>query len=511
MEQENEKLSKRWKVLDGRKGDLHERNQKYARWTLPYLYPEDGQKNNELDGDMSSTGARAVNHLSNKNVETLFPSYRPFLRLDIPEELRKKLDASGAPKEEIANALVMGEKASLKALDKMAHRTASVLALKYCIVTGNALLYYPEGSKVQVYNTRDFCIVRDLTGGLVELITRDTKKFETFADEVQEKLKGAKDGNRYKDDTDVTLYTRVYLKDDKYTVEQAADEMDLDTPDNQYAKKDLPWIPLTWNLTRGEDYGRGMVEDYKATFNAIQVLTQCLLEGAIVAGSIKFLVKPTSPIDVAELNRAPSGSYHSGYEGDITTVKSDKHLDLQMVQNSVDYYQREIAQAFLMHSEITRDAERVTAEEIQKDARELEIAYGGIYSRYTEEWQKPLAALLLTRQGITIGDDSIFPTIITGLDALSRLGDLDNYRLLMQDLSMIGQLPEPIQALMDLRGVVIFAGTNRGIDYSQFIKSEKQLAEEQAAAQQAQQQALVAETAAGVAGEAATQIAQEDS
>jgi len=65
-------LKQRWGVLEGRKGSLHERNEKYARWTLPYIYAPEEINNEELDTDLDSIGARAANHLSNKLIETLF-------------------------------------------------------------------------------------------------------------------------------------------------------------------------------------------------------------------------------------------------------------------------------------------------------------------------------------------------------------------------------------------------------------------------------------------------------
>jgi type I site-specific restriction-modification system R (restriction) subunit len=149
--------------------------------------------------------------------------------------------------------------------------------------------------------------------------------------------------------------------------------------------------------------------------------------------------------DIEELNKSPNGSYHQGREGDIVTVKSDKHMDFQYVRLVLEDYVRQIAQAFLLNSAVTRDAERVTAEEIRYQAQELEMAYGGIYSRFTEDWQEPVARLLLSRQQVTVGDDTIFPTIVTGMDTLSRMGDLDNYRMFMDDLSILNNVPEVLQ------------------------------------------------------------------
>lgn len=509
---ESDSLKKRWGTLEGRKKSLHERNERYARWTLPYVYPKDGQEYKELDADLSSIGARAVNHLSNKLVETLFPSYRPFLKLELGEEAVKELQENEVEVSEIDNALVKAEKNSIRQLDKMGHRTAATMACKYLIITGNALMYYPEGGKAQAYGTRDYCVVRDLSGQVIEIMTMDRKAFETFTQEVQDKLKAS--GNKdqvYESDTSVCIYTQIKLMDNKkFVVTQHADMVPLETNENQYAKKDLPWVVLSWNRVRGEDYGRGMVEDYRAAFNASDVLSQALLEGVISAAALKFLVNPASVVDVAAMNDSPNGSYHVGREGDITAVKSDKHLDFQQVRLVLEDYHRQIGQAFLLNSEVTRDAERVTAEEIRKDAQELEIAYGGVYSRFTEDWQEPVAGLLLSRQDIAVGEDTLFPTIVTGLDTLSRIGDLDNFRLFVQDLAIMNNIPEDLRMYIKPNELMSWVGNNRGLDYSKFVKTSQEVLAEQQAAQEQQRQLMQDQAGADLAVQAGQAIVEQE-
>ena len=478
-------LEDRYAKLESRKGSLHIRCEKYARHTLPYLFPKEGQEQTELDADLDSIGARAVNHLSNKLVSTLFPAYRPFVRLEIADEARLALEKKQVPIDKVNEALAKGEKKVVRTLDQMGHRTAATEACKLLIVTGNALMYYPDKGKAQVYSVRDYCVMRDLSGNVIEIMTRDMKAFETFTEEVQEQLRTTQKEKKYDDNTDVVLYTQILLnKNGKYIVRQAADCINLTINDNQYAPKDLPWRPLTWNLSRGEDYGRGHVEDYRGAFGAIEVLTRALIDGIIIAAEIKFLVNPGSVVDVAEMNKAATGSYHSGRDGDIVTIKCDKAMDFASVRQVLEDYTRQIAQAFLLNSAVTRDAERVTAEEIRYQAQELETAYGGVYSRFTKDWQDPLARLILTRVDIQIGDDTIFPVIVTGLDTLSRLGDIDNYRMMMEDLSAVAALPEVIQQYLDVPKLIAFTGTNRGLDYAQFMKKPEQVQAENEAMQE---------------------------
>ena len=195
---------------------------------------------------------------------------------------------------------------------------------------------------------------------------------------------------------------------------------------------------------------------------------------------------------------------------DVVTIKCDKHMDFEQVREVLEEYKRQLAQSFLLNSAVTRDAERVTAEEIRYQAQELETAYGGVYSRFTDEWQTPLASLLLKREQINISDETIYPVIVTGLDTLSRLGDLDNYRMFMADCQAVAAMPEPMQKYLNIPGLISFLGTNRGVDYSQFILSSDQVRAQDQEMMDQQKQMMAAETGNEVVREGAKEIMKQD-
>lgn len=518
----DKKLADRWATLNGKKGDMLRRCEDYSMWTLPYIFPLTSSKHTELQGAIGSVGARAVNHLSNKIILTLFQPAQPFFRLmvsnDVIADLSEEAKQGDQDAQEVLNKLDKilsdAEKDAMRELDYNKYRTEATNVAKNLIITGNALIYHPEdGSRVQSYNLRDYCIVRDLSGHVIEIMTRDTKDLFTFSPEVQEVLRNAK-GNKKKYDKDncqVTLYTRLCLENDgKFHLTQDADDIKLDST-GAWPKEELPWIPLTWNLIRGEDYGRGLVEDYAGTFHALYVLNNALVDAVGIAADIKFLVNPASVLDVKVLNESDSGSYHSGKEGDVTTVQLDKQIDLAIVESAVERFTREIAQAFLLNSAITRDAERVTAEEIRYNATELEMSHGGIYSRFAEEWQYPTAALMLKRVNINIGKGrTVYPQIITGLDSLSRAGDLDNLRMWVSDLTLLNEVPDALIAVIDPAKFAQYAGVRRGVDYEKILKSQPQMEEEAQQAAQAQTDMINAEAAPKIAGEVAKAAIKEE-
>lgn len=506
-------LANRWEHLDGKKRGFKTRSEQYARWTLPFLFPLDqsGTDTSERQLSNDSIGARAVNHLSNKVVTTLFRPQGPFFRLTLGAKEKKKIAAltSNADPAQVAefttkveNELNGVEQQSIEYLDMVAYRPQATFAAQLLVATGNALMYHPEGKPVQVFNLRDYCVVRDLSGVVIEIMTRECKAFETFIPYVQQQLRDmkAKDAAEYEDHTDVVVYTRVRLQDDgKFHATQEAGLVKLDTPDASWPVKTLPWIPLTWTLVRGEDYGRGIVEDYAGAFHAIEVLTQSLINLAAVMGDIKYFVNPASLIDVTELNKSEPGSYHSGKEGDVTTMKTDKQNDANFIVTMIERYEKQVGQAFLLNSTVTRNAERVTAEEIRIQANELELSVGGIYSRLALQWQLPTAWITLDHIKFNGDSYGIKPQIITGMDSLSRQGELENVAQWIQALAMLNGVPEPILKAINPLKFGAFLAMNLQVDYAKFLFTQAEMQANQQQEQQALAQQEQAKAAGGVA------------
>ena len=518
-------IEQRWALLDAKKSTLLSRSETYARWTIPSLFPPANTQNTagaELMGTNDSIGARCVNHLSNKVVSTLFRPQGAFFRLHLSKKQIKQIAkiAGITDKAEIASqmALVEDELADVETeatdLQNMVeYRPNATTAAMLLVATGNALIYHPRGKPVQVFNVRDYCIVRDLSGTVIEIITREMKAFETFHPDVQIQLRSLRKRNQqYDDSSDITVYTRVVLEDDgKFHVYQEAGQIELDTDGVFFPVNVLPWVPLTWKLVRGEDYGRGLVEEYAGTFHSLEVYHQSLINLAGIMGDIKFLVNPASLIDVPALNTSKAGSYHSGREGDVTAIETKKQNDAQFILGMIERHERNLAQAFLLNSSMTRDAERVTAEEIRMVANELETSNGGVYSRLALQWQVPTANILLDQIDFDGSEWDITPKIITGMDSLSRQGEMDNLRQFISDLTMLEAVPEDIRAGINPLKFMAHVGTARQVDYNQFLytQDEMQQRAQQQQAQLAEQEAMKANgQVAAAAGTEAVKGAQ---
>ena len=336
------------------KADLMLRSETYAGWTLPSIFPpEYVNSSTEIQNDYQALGARAVNHLANKLNFVLFNPNRPFFRLRVDDAYMQELEAKGLDSSTIESVFSAKEQEAIGSMAKRRTRTSLVMLMKHLIITGNALLYTPEDKgNTQVYSLRDYVVKRSPDGTPLVVITRDLKNKAQLPEDVQALITGKED------DEHVTLYTAVKLRDGKYELSQEADSVTLSSS-GSWTKDELPWIPLTWNLLRGQHYGVGLVEEYAGAFNTVSILTESLVRAGVISADIKFLVDPAGATDYDALNNAASGEYVSGRVGDIGSLQLSKESDLAWVMNLLDATERNIAQAFLLNSAVTRDAERV--------------------------------------------------------------------------------------------------------------------------------------------------------
>lgn len=508
-------IEAKFNELDALKQTLMSRCEQYAAWTLPSVFLPNGTPHTtELQHDMQSVGARAVNHLSNKITLALFRPSQPFFRLDVEPEFMAELLNEGLDEATVQLALSRAEKKALKKLAKRGSRSALTNTAKALIVTGNSLPFLPPGGgNMQVYSLRDYVVERDLSGKVMTIITRDSKALETLPADVKAQLRVAKP--ELKDSDNVDLYTKVELQTDgRYFVTQAANGIELvgtiqvksagvdARVRGVYTSKNLPWIALTWNLPRGWSYGLGLVEDYAGDFHAMSTLSEAMVVGAAIAADLKFLVDPAGSTDVKQLNSAKSGSYVPGRKEDIHALQVDKASDWNVVLQVIQSYEKRIGLAFLLGSAVTRDAERVTAEEIRYQAQELETSLGGVYSRLAEELQLPLANLLL--YDIDIGDKGkIDAVVLTGLESLSRNSELENIMLFLGDLNQISTLADEVLKRIKIPSIMAYIGSARGVDYERFMKDETTVAQEdkqrQDQAMQMQEQLEQSKASAGMA------------
>jgi hypothetical protein len=496
-----------------RQGFLN-RCQKYAGFTIPKLCPPTGydQNTTELQHDFQAVGAQAVNHLANKIMLALFAPSRPFFRLDADQKLLAEMKALGVDQNKITEMLSEGEKAAVAELDKRALRPKLYDAVKHLIVTGNALMIL--GEDVRVIGLKNYCVRRSMTGKVLEIIFADKLMFDELDPEVQETCKNWA-GARYRnqEDIEVTLYRWIKREPNgDYTMSQWVDEQRLPAVfSGQWPEDKLPYRVLTWDLSDDADYGTGLVEDYQGDFAGLTTLSRAQIEGAILASEFRWLVDPAGMTRPEDFEQSANGAAIPGRDGDVSIVQSGKAGDLQIVINVASEYVQRIGRGFLLGSSVTRDAERVTAEEIRMQAQELETSLGGAYSRLAVDFQIPMSYWLLDIIGMQVRGQALRPSIVTGLEALSRSGDLDELKLWLNDMAQTQNFPDEMRAVLKMDAIARALAVPRRIKVDSFLKSPEELAQERKIAEQ-QQMAMMAQQrgieAAGTVVEANAQPTQ---
>jgi hypothetical protein len=510
-------LAGHWQQLNGQKGDLLDRSEQYARWTVPSIFPTDDNARTDTPEESEkgnvAIGARLVNHLSHRIVDTMFPNDKPFFAVTLTPEAKRKFFADAQPeeKEALDEGLIEAENAAMRELNLTSYRPVAVNAVSLQIVTGNALIYRtPEGDRV-VYSIRDYCVSREISGKVREVMLRDCKTFGMLSEELQSQIEAAttRKGKSFKHDTPVELYTYYWFESGKWYMRQAIDEVEIAEAQTSYKIADFPCLVLAWNLGRGDHYGRGLVEDYAVSFHNIDVMTEAMIDLIGVAADIKFLVNDMSSFDVDAWNNAKRGEYVPGKEGDITVPTFKFAVEVQFISDAIAKLERELAQAFLLSSAGVRDAERVTAEEIRFFAREIESAFGGLYSRLALDWQRKEAEYLLSQIDfqtyLTSGDEAFETSVVTGLESLSREGKLDALRIAIADLQMLDTVPQEIRAAFNPLKFAAFIFRNRGVEAEDFLftqqemqaNQEAQLAEEERLMQTQGEVAVASKAASG--------------
>jgi hypothetical protein len=484
--------SARWSQLDSDRQSFLGRCERYAAFTIPKICLPNGydQNGDELMHDYQSLGAQAVNHLSNKLMLALFAPSRPFFRLDLDGNAKDEMQVAGINLEEFEARMAEVERGAVTELDRRAIRPRMYDAMKHIIVTGNSLLIFSNDGGMRVLGIKSYCVKRDVEGNVLEIVIKEMASRDSLDPKIIEEL-GEKLTCNHNDE--VELYRWIKLDGSDYTMTQWIGNERLSVKfDGKWPKDKMPYRAITWDLASGSDYGTGLVEDFAGDFAALSIMSKATVQAAILASEFRWLVNPSGMTSPEDFENSENGAALAGVQGDITLVQSGKSADLQVNVQIAEKYVQRIGQGFMLHSAVTRHAERVTAEEIRMTAEELETSLGGAYSRIAIDVQMPMAYWLMELSGKKITGTDVKPTIVTGLAALSRAGDRDNLILFLQDIAALSNIPEPERSRLKTGAIYAAFAAARGLSSTTYLLSEDEFRAQQQAQMEAQLQAELA-------------------
>ena len=475
-------------------------SEQYARWTVASVFPSTTTQTTglryPLERDYQSKGAMLVNNLASKVTQALFPQDNAFFEISPTDEMMRIAQTLGVDSQAASSLFAGIETRASARVFLNAGYSALTYAIKLLVVTGNALLYRdPTTYQFFAYSVRDYVVRRDGSGTVLLTILKERIAVGDLPAEAR--VNAGLSGKQAYDDVD--LYTRIERsrnQEDRvvYTVTQECCGQPVGTA-SIYPESLCPYIPLTWNLITGEHYGRGLIEDLAGDMARLSELSEASLLYQIEMMRLINIVDPGSGIDLDDVADAETGKFVSGKAGvpgnGVVAHEGGDAQKLQAVNAELQLLMQQLSVAF-MYTGNTRDAERVTAEEIRANIAEANQTLGGIYANISEVLHVRLANILtleeepslksvLRTQGVTLD-------VSVGLASLNRQSQVEKLQYLSNAIQLV--LPQLSQASARFNPDLIIDALCQGygIDRESLSYTAEQLQQlqqqQQAAAQQ---------------------------
>lgn len=481
-----------------------------AQLTIPSLLPPDGTTSNTvLPSPYQSLGAYGVNNLSAKLLLALYPPGTAFFRYILPEDVLATTQVPQEGREEIEKKLAAIENRALQKFETSVIRPQKAEALTHLVVAGNVLTFFKSLEEFRLFRLDQYVCHRNAAGKPLEVVVKES----VHPSGLDEETRAACDVKTDQKES-VDVYTHVKWEGVRCKWGQEINGKEVPGSTSDVPADVAPWNPLRWKAVPGSDYGRGHCEEYLGDLISLEGLSQSTVEFAAIASKVVFLVKPGATTDINDINQASAGQAVAGNADEVSVLQLDKYADFQVVERTVARLEERLSRAFLLQSGVIRDSERTTAEEVRGTAQELEDTLGGVYTVLAQEEQTPFVHRLLhvlTPKVIPrLPKGAVEATVVTGFQALGRNHALNKLLGAIQDISGIFG-PEATLKLLNGSDVATRILLGRGVESVQtLVKSPEQIAQEDAAAQQAQMGASVLDKAAGpIAGAVAQSMTEQ--
>lgn len=490
-----------------------------AEVTIPKLFPREGQQLHTFTPWHSQPGM-GVSNLASRLLLSLFPPQLPFFSLEPSEAALLEAKQEGATdeqiaaiKDEVSRYLQQATRLISSNLSRDKFRSKIHLALLHVIVSGNACIDLTGKKGIGVHTLRDFAVQRDASDNLLAVITCKKMSLAAVPEDIQQQymmesphLTEAESFNPV--EHQVNVYTVMRRSDDgmQWNTHQEVESFRVDGSDGTFPIDAPPLIPVRFRPVAGYAYGTGHIDDLIGDIRTLHTLQRSLTIAAEESAKVYWVKRPGSMIQSKDLQK-PTGTILIGEPGDLTAVRADKGSDMAAAAGQLATVEARLGQAMLSSS--PRNAERVTAAEIRLISNQLEQALGGAYSALAAEVQAPLANSYLLRAQrqnemptFSRSDLDVRPT--TGLDALGRNTEAQNYSLFVQEMAqLLG--PEAVTRFVRVPSLVTALARSFNIDPAT-VRSQEEVDKIQAE----QQQAAEAQAAAGpVAGALAQNLSNQ--
>lgn len=509
----------RYEILSKVRQPYLDRARECSEVTIPHLFPPEhyGDSDALLAPD-SSLPARGVSNISSKLMLTILPPNSPFYKYeinpkDIPAPTGDQQQDNEIEKQKASLDLILSrmEQITMSDIEGSRDRTTFVEGMKHNIVGGNVLFHDDDDEGLRMFRLDSYVVRREYYGKPIEIITKENVSEESLSDDLLKLIEEKRSPEQDKEQSNtgekpLYLYTHLTRQGETWRVYQEIESVRVPGSEGTYKHNNLPYYPLRFFKEDGRDYSRSFIEDHFGDITTFQELTRSMKEVASESSRILHLVRPGAATDVEEFQDAETGDFIVAEAEDILPYQLNKFADMQSTVFMLQELKKELQYTFLLNSAIQRDAERVTATEIQYIAQEIETSLGGYYSVLAQEFQAPYIKRKyhkLKKAGVfpEMPKDSIMTKIVTGVEALGRGQDL-------QKLDTFWNIPPNIPAEMLIPYINIGEYLKRreaGAGLFGLVKTEEEVQQIQ---QQQMQQQMMQQVAPEIVKQASTVMQQ---
>lgn len=445
----------------------------------------------------------AVDNFNSILQKILFPVNRPFFAFDIPQQA---LIDSGLDETVIQTTM---DASVLGMMDLLKHKGLySVLPkiFENTTVIGNALLFmgYKKNDPVTFISPADFVWRRTASGQCKEIIIREVIAVEDLPEDLQKLLE--KEGYVSKEQLAdaafnsyemraVQKYTHVKFTETSQEITEYVDGFKVGETFKKSLKEPI-FIPIAPNIPVKTQYGVGKVQNSISSILQVRGATLGYSKLNSLIANLKFEVAYTAVNSIKQIKKARSTDYVPVPEKGSISLMNFGTVNTAPLDNSLEFAKQEIARKFLMQSLATRNAERVTAEEIRRLSEELTSVHSDLLQAFADQLQEPLVKYALyhldltTQEGQNVKDalEQLEVKIITGTSAIDKVSESDNLVAMLSEAAYLGQLPPNISAYLKINNVLQRFAQARGIPAKEIIKSDEEVQAEIQQAQEAEAQ-----------------------
>ena len=418
--------------------------EQYASWTLPNVFVDTRSLQNTTNRnstyrDFQSFGALITNYLAAKLTQALFPVKNAFFRIAIPPEGKDALLKLAKVDSDGLDAWVGKlERNACDSLFEFSNYATLHDTLKKLIITGNALLRWLPNGQLVAYSMRNYTCLRDGSGRPMQVVLKEQLAWRSLPKEIQSVVAETADN------APVDVYTGIkwnYVDGHASTVEIHQECGAWEQTNKQLIPaQTCPYLPVVWNLVPGESYGRGLVEDHAGDFARYSEVSRALTLYELEAAKVVYGVKPGGTADISELNKAECGQYVLADADAIKAIETVIHGKITELRTDIEALEMRLSRAF-NYSANMRQAERVTAIEVQLNAQEADRTFGGTYSTLSAALHIPLAYLLLQRVApllvVAVIAKQLSISLRSGVPALGRSADVTALLQAAQEAKLI--------------------------------------------------------------------------